>query len=148
MEPMNSMLTTVPPATGPLQQADFPVEEARESAGTVPLGGYALHIERIQDGHLLRLNGPGGEQALEIALTPEGPVLRFQGGMRMDLAGDLAVDARLVSLHGREGLVLTSGADATLVAEGDLNARARLGDLSVRANDDVRIDGERIRMNC
>ena len=117
-------------------------------AGPVRLGGYSLQIEVLQDGHLLRLMGPAGEQNLEIALTSQGPVLRLQGGLRMDLVGDLTVDARRVSLHGREGLVLTSGTDATLVAAGDLDARAELGDLSLRANDDVRLDGERIRMNC
>jgi aminopeptidase N len=34
------------------------------------------------------------------------------------------------------------------LAAGDLAARAELGDLSLRANDDVRIDGERVRTNC
>lgn len=138
MEPPNHSLThPAPGGTGGL-------DELRP----MPLGSYSLHIERLPDGHLLRLLGPDGERSLEIALTPEGPVLRLHSGLRMDLAGDLAVDARHVSLHGREGLTLTSGADASLMAAGDLVARAELGDLTLRANDDVRIDGERIRMNC
>jgi hypothetical protein len=114
----------------------------------IALGDHFLHIEPDGAGHVLRLVGPGGGQRLEIAVTPQGPVLRLQGGLRLELAGDLAVDARRVALHGREGLTLSSGADASVVAAGDLAARAELGDLSLRANDDVRIDGERVRTNC
>lgn len=114
----------------------------------IPLGEHFLHIEPSGDGHVLRLLGPGGGQRLEIAITPQGPVLRLHGGLRIELAGELAVDAERIVLHGRQGLTLTSGADASIVAAGDLNARAELGDVAVRANDDVRLDGERVRMNC
>lgn len=147
MEPMNSLVTLAQPASVPARTGtEEPVAGLME--GPLPLGHYALHIDRIEGGHLLRLTGPEGERALEIALTPEGPVLRLHGGLRMDLVGDLAIDAKRVSLHGREGLVLSSGTDAALVAAGDFSVQAELGDVSVRANDDVRIDGERIRMNC
>jgi hypothetical protein len=114
----------------------------------IALGDHFLHIESDGAAHVLRLVGPGGGQRLEIVVTPQGPVLRLAGGLRVELAGDLAVDARRVALHGREGLALSSGADASIVAAGDLAARAELGDLSLRANDDVRIDGERVRTNC
>lgn len=114
----------------------------------IALGDHFLHIEPSGDGHVLRLVGPGGGQRIEIAITPQGPVLRLHGGLRLELAGDLNVDAKRVVLHGREGMALTSGADASIVAAGDLSARAELGDLSLRANDDVRIDGERVRTNC
>ena len=114
----------------------------------IALGDHFLHIEPSGDGHVLRLVGPGGGQRIEIAITPQGPVLRLHGGLRLELAGDLAVDARRVTLHGREGLALSSGADASIAAVGDLSARAELGDIALHANDDVRIDGERVRMNC
>lgn len=148
MEPSNALATPSHPVTRPLHRADGRGEQAAILPGAVPLGSYALHIERTKDGHLLRLEGPEGEKSMEIVLTPQGPVLRLNSSLRMDLTGDLAVEARHVSLHGREGLTLTSGTDAVLAVTGDLNLRAELGDVTVRANDDVRLDGERIRMNC
>jgi hypothetical protein len=114
----------------------------------IPLGDHFLHIEPEAGGHVLRLVGPGGAQRLEIAVTADGPVLRLHSGLKLELAGALTIDAQTVALHGREGLALTSGADARITAAGDLVARAELGDVSVRANDDVRLDGERVRMNC
>ena len=148
MEPLNSLLSHPHPVPAPPQQIEEPEGEADCLVGPVQLGSYALHIERLATGHVLRLLGPEGEKSLEIALTPQGPVLRLHSGLRMDLLGDLMLEARHVSLHGREGLTLTSGTDAAIVAAGDLVARAELGDLALRANDDVRLDGERIRMNC
>lgn len=114
----------------------------------IALGDHFLHIEPSADGHVLRLVGPGGCQRVEIAITPQGPVLRLHGGLRLEMTGELSVDAKRVALHGREGLSLSSGVDASIVAAGDLNVRADLGDVKVTANDDVCIDGERVRMNC
>lgn len=149
MEPLKATATSAHPVIRPLPGTDGDRgEQAAILAAPVALGRYALHIERIQDGHLLRLEGPEGEKSLEIVLTPQGPVIRLNSSLRLDLAGDLAVEARHVSLHGREGLTLTSGTDAILAVTGDLHVRAERGDVAVHANDDVRLDGERIRMNC
>lgn len=115
---------------------------------SITLGDHFLHIDSVGDGHTLRLVGPGGGQRLEIAITPQGPVLRLGGNLRVELTGDLAVEARRIALHGREGLALSSGADGSVQVVGDLAVTADLGDVSIRANDDVRIDGERVRMNC
>lgn len=124
------------------------MDTTRDATHDISLGSHFLHIEPEAGGHVLRLVGPGGAQRLEIAVTADGPVLRLHSGLKIELAGELAIDAARIALHGREGLTLTSGGDARIVAAGDLVARAELGDVSVRANDDVRLDGERVRMNC
>lgn len=124
------------------------MDTTRNATHDISLGSHFLHIEPEAGGHVLRLIGPSGAQRLEIAITPDGPVLRLHAGLKIELAGALAINAATVSLHGREGLSLTSGGDACITAAGDLVARAELGDVSVRANDDVRLDGERVRMNC
>lgn len=124
------------------------MDTAHDATRDISLGNHFLHIEPEAGGHVLRLVGPGGAQRLEIAVTADGPVLRLHSGLKIELAGALAIDAATVSLHGREGLTLTSGGDARLAAAGDLVARAERGEVSVRANDDVRLDGERVRMNC
>lgn len=115
---------------------------------TIPLGEHFLHIEPAADGHHLRIVGPGGGQSVEIVVTPQGPVLRLGSGLRIELVGDLAVDAERVVLHGRNGVTLTSGAEVAIAAATHLTAKADLGDVRVKANDDLRLDGERILMNC
>jgi hypothetical protein len=115
---------------------------------TIPLGEHFLHIEAAPDGHTLRLVGRDGGQRLEIVVTPQGPVLRLGAGLRIELAGALEIDADRVALHGRNGMSLTSGADASLQAAHHVAVRAELGEVAVKANDDLRLDGERVLMNC
>jgi len=115
---------------------------------TIPLGEHFLHIEPAADGHHLRLIGPTGGQSLEIIVTPQGPVLRLGSGLRIELAGALSVDAERLALHGRNGVTLSSGGEVSIEAATHLTAKADLGDVRVKANDDLRLDGERILMNC
>jgi hypothetical protein len=127
-----------------------------DESSTVPLGDHLLMIRACPDGsHVLTLIGPSGLQALTIELTSQGPRLRMEAGLSLAFSGELIIDAKRVAIHGREGLALTSGADATVAAKGDLTTSARvqtisaeLGDVRVKANDDVRLNGERILMNC
>ena len=105
--------------------------------------------ERLEvEGNAVRIVGPGGDLLLTVLLTPSGPVLRFEGArLSLETSGDLALNARHVSIHGREGVRISS--------EGDFESRARiqditatLGNVNLRANDDVKLDGERILLNC
>jgi len=75
--------------------------------------------------------------------------------MALKVDGDLAIAARRLLLHGSEGVAISSDADAQIVAAQTLMTQGRRqdvtathGDVRVYANDDVKIDGERIRMNC
>jgi len=104
----------------------------------------------------LRLLNAQGATSLTIRLTPGGPVVEISGGsMALKVDGDLAIAARRVLLHGSEGVSISSDADARIVAAQTLVTQGRRqeitathGDARVYANDDVKIDGERIRMNC
>jgi hypothetical protein len=124
---------------------------------TVPLvAGQHLLIEQLPERNLLQIVGPDGQARFSLEITRDGPVLRFdRGGLTIRAAGPLAIDAEAVAIHGREGVAITSGGDALIAARGDLESRARiqnltavLGNVNIRANDDVKLDGERIRMNC
>jgi hypothetical protein len=95
------------------------------------IDGHILAIEPAPGGHVLRIVGPQGGQSIEIALTPQGPVLRLGSGAAVEVTGDLRLAGRTLTLHGREGVQVTSG-----------------GDVRVKANDDLRLDGERVLMNC
>ncbi len=129
---------------------------ANESVTTLTVGDHVLMVEPGEGtGQIIRLIGPAGAQALTIELTAQGPRLHLGSGLSLALAGTLSIDAERVAIHGRSGVNITSGADAQLAAVGDLstsgrihNITADLGDVKVKANDDVRLNGERILMNC
>ena len=77
------------------------------------------------------------------------------GATRLRIAGALTVDADRVELSATHDMALRCGGDLTLAAGGRIDAvaervslEATRGDASITANDDVRIEGERIRMNA
>ena len=119
-------------------------------------GEQRLRLERGPDEDLIQLCDARGRLTLSIQVTDSGPVLRFEGqGLRIQAAGELTLEAEELRLHGRASLNLTTGGDLALVADGDLASeariqeiRARLGNVNIAANDDVRIDGERVMVNC
>jgi hypothetical protein len=104
----------------------------------------------------LRLLNSQGATTLTIRLTAAGPVVEISGGsMALKVDGDLAIAARRLLLHGSEAVSISSDADTRIVAGQNLVTQGRRqeitathGDARVYANDDVKIDGERIRMNC
>lgn len=106
---------------------------------------------------MLRLAGPDGKTfQLAIHITADGPVLRFENsGLTIQAAGDLRIAAGRVAIHGADGMALTTGGDLTIEASGTCRNHAtsqeisaELGNVNVHANDDVKLNGERIRMNC
>ena len=119
-------------------------------------GDHQLTIERRVSDSVLRILSPSGSVSLTIELTADGPILRFDGlNVRIESSGDLAIGARRLALHGREAVSITTDGDAAVRAAGDLttearvqNISARLGNVNVKANDDVRLRGERVKLNC
>lgn len=120
------------------------------------IGGQQLVLERGATRNVLTIVRADGMVALSVHLTAAGPVLRVEGAaLEIHAQGDLALSAGRVSIHGREHLALTSGGDVQLHGEGDLHSEARiqnitaaLGNVNVKANDDVKLNGERVMMNC
>lgn len=104
----------------------------------------------------LRIVDASGAVRVTAVITAQGVSLSFSGGdLSLRTEGDLAVEARRVSLHGRESLDLSTGGEMHLAAEGvfELEAhsqtlRTRRGDIALHANDDVRVDGERVLLNA
>ena len=119
------------------------------------VGGQRLVVERGGDADLVTLVASGGEIAFSLRVTPAGPVLRFERGLKIEASGELELAGQRVAIRGRRGVSIESEGDAAIEVAGDLtstarvqNIRARLGNVNVKANDDVRLRGERIRLNC
>lgn len=132
------------------------LDGASGDVATVELvGGQCLRIERDGDSDVLTLYSDGQRPSISIRVTPEGPVLGFEGGLRVQASGVLEFHGERVAINGAQGVSIRSGGDAKIEAAGDLtttariqNIRARLGNVNVKANDDVRLRGERVRLNC
>lgn len=119
-------------------------------------GHRRLEIERAPGVDVVRIRTSSGVPAVTLVIREGEIELRLEtGSVALRAEGDLALEARSIRFHGREGVNLSSGGDVHVSAEGTLvqeaarqRIRAHRGDVDVRANDDVKIDGERIRMNC
>src|SRR5271165_6780548 len=95
------------------------------------IGNQTLVVERRPDNNLIKLLSSDGRLCLSICLTLDGPVLRIDGSsLKLESSGDLAVEARRVAIHGREGVAITSGGDASICAAGDLKTEAQTQDIA------------------
>ncbi len=127
---------------------------ARGSDSSLSLaGGHCLAIDA--GARVLQITRANGSAALTIRITESGPVLEFHESLQIRAAGIVGIEGQRVHICGREGLLLESGRDASIAVAGELRSeaeahsiRARLGDVEVKANDDVRLRAERIRLNC
>jgi hypothetical protein len=103
----------------------------------------------------LIVRGPTGQVELSVRFTEEGPVLSFSGAA-IDLVspGAVSLDCGSLRVRSRDGIALETSGDIVQNAKGalraeadDVSIRSRVGDLKLAANDDVIVEGERIRLN-
>ena len=96
----------------------------------------------------MTIHGPAGEVLLEVVLTPAGPVLRFHAAqVQLDCKGSFKVRCESFDVQTTGDIVQQAG--GTLRAESnEMSLEARRGNVDVRANDDVNLNGERVRLNC
>ncbi len=138
------------------KREETPSESAPAVVDTIALAGrHVLEVVRDGEQNVLRVLTADRSAGLLITIDARGISLQVSGAdVVLQTAGKLAIDAEELSLHGRKAVAITSDGDATLKATGDLsseariqNIRARLGNVNVVANDDVKLNGERIRLN-
>src|SRR3569623_589378 len=119
------------------RRASWAVEPLHQSR--IEIWAYELVLQRTATGGSLRLVGRDGAQPIEVEGTPGGPVLRLRSGLAISVVGDVGLTADRLALHARGSLGLTS--------DGAVDIRSG-GDVAVQANDDVKLNGERIKLNC
>ena len=116
-------------------------------------GGQCLELRVDGDDSILSINA-SGTTVISIRITKHGAELIFEDGIQLRTQGNLTLDGDYVTLHAREELRLESDGEVNICAKGDLhtegriqNIRAKLGNVNVKANDDVKLRAERILLN-
>jgi hypothetical protein len=116
-------------------------------------GGQHLQLSFDGEDTILKVNATG-KTLVSIRVTKEGAELIFEDGLQMRTQGNLTLDGERVTFRAREELRLESEGEVNISAKGDLNTegriqniRAKLGNVNVKANDDVRLRAERILLN-
>jgi uncharacterized protein (DUF2345 family) len=101
------------------------------------------------------VRSPTGQIELSVRFTEQGPVLSFAGAA-LDLVspGAVTLDCGSLRVRARDDITLETSGDIVQNAKGalrseadDVSVRSRVGDLKLVANDDVIVEGERIRLN-
>ena len=140
----------------PMKSPD-PTTAASAEEQVLPLqGGHEVALVRAREHDVLRIRDSAGQTVLTVEVTDHGPVLRFEGAsLAIEARGDLSISADTLRLSGRSGLAIESQGDVRLSTTGDVHATARvhnirasLGNVNIGANDDVRLNGERVMVNC
>ena len=120
------------------------------------VAGQRLVVEHRSNGDVIQIVAADGHMAMRISVTPAGALLELVGvDLKIKTEGDLSIEADRLAFHGRSSVAVTTEGDAIFYAAGDMHSRARiqnikadLGNVNVSANDDVSINGERVRVNC
>ena len=126
--------------------------------------GRRAEFGRNGEDDLLTVSAADGRVELRVRFTEAGPVLSFEAaGLRLGSPGDVTVACDRFRVEARESVEVRSGGSIESTAEGDavtraggtarvegraVEVRSRRGDVDLKANDDVRLRGERIKLNC
>ena len=119
-------------------------------------GAHQLEIVATGATHELRIRDSHGGLGVAITVTEQAITLHVErANLAIRAERDLEVSAERLHLHARAGLAITSNGDMTMEATGDIITTGRAqsieathGNVNLEANDDVRLQGERVRLNC
>jgi uncharacterized protein (DUF2345 family) len=110
--------------------------------------GRAVRLTRDGGDDALVITSPQGRVEMEIRFTAEGPVLSFSSAavhLESPKSVSLSCDDFRVRARGEVDIA----AEKTARVEGHgVEVRSRRRDVHLKANDDVRLDGERVLLNC
>jgi len=129
-----------------------PAEWQRRSSA-----GYTVRLRRADQGpdEVLELLTPGGPLCLTIRLAKDGPAVEIHGAeLHLRAEKRLRLESEHVELHARSSLELRSDGAIQQRAAGAVTSTAfehqlesTHGEIRLTANDDVAVEGERIRLN-
>jgi hypothetical protein len=136
----------------------------RHSGVIALVSGRSVEAEARPEGDLVRVRANGGEVVLTVLVTDAGPVLRFESAaLELSAARDVSIECERFDVRARGEASVTTGGDLVERVGGkavrevagassheahEVSIAARRGSVDVRANDDVNVKGDRIRLNC
>ena len=125
--------------------------------------GYTVLTDESDSMESLMVTAPGGRMCLKIQLTDAGPVLELQGvSLKLTAQKDLSLTCESLEINAEKEMIMRTKGDMVQAADRNISImakgamqtnassqylRARTGDFEVKANDDVLLDGERVRLN-
>lgn len=125
--------------------------------------GRRVTLESDGEVDTLRIEAPSGELELTVVLTADGPVLRVSGAsVELAATKTLKMSCETLAIETSADVAINVGGDLKESVSGShtvevsgassleahrVSVASRLGSTEIRANDDVRIDGERIWLN-
>jgi len=117
--------------------------------------GYGVTV-RTANGEQLELRAPDGRVCLRVTLTERGPAVEIETADLSILShGAIRLGAQDLEIEATRSLAIKSGGDFRIESAGQLattaasqKIEATRGEIHVKANDDVRVDGERVRLNA
>lgn len=122
---------------------------------TLEVREHKITIQHEVTRTLLVVDNSDGRRVLSLSFGPGGPVVELDGNVTLGISGNLAIQATDILMQAKNSLRIESGESIEVATSGDLTALARCqklqalsGNVDIHANDDVRMLGERIRMNC
>lgn len=147
----------------PKERPDRPKQQAAEVASFK--NGHQLIIQRDGGGEeTIQLTGKNGEATITIIMAEDGPVIQCSGAaIQLKAANKLSLHSPNIELNASESINLQTQGDLEQTVDGNFyqhvkgdahrqariqNITADLGNVNVKANDDVKIDGERVKLNC
>lgn len=126
--------------------------------------GRRAQFERHDGDDVLTVSAVDGRVELSVRFTAAGPLLTFEAaGIRLESPGEVTVACERFRVEANDSLELRSAGSIEAVAQGEAVVRAegavqieghavevssRRGNVDLKANDDVRLRGERIKLNC
>ena len=120
-------------------------------------GAHEILLKHGDGTDELRICTANGEHPLlTVSVSADGIAVRVTGAsVTIEATELLKLEAKKLVLSALRELVVESAGAASLTFAGDLAIQAQaqtltatLGDVQVTANDDVRLNGERVMMNC
>ncbi|MEM9834985.1 MAG: hypothetical protein AAF828_00700 [Bacteroidota bacterium] len=119
--------------------------------------GQRLLIQTGEAGQeSIELLAPGGDMVLQINFTEAGSTITLSGDtLKVKAKEKVEITGPVVDIHAKDELRIRSGGDLHQIVKNDTHSVARiqnitadLGNVNIKANDFVRLNGERVHLNC
>jgi len=118
--------------------------------------GQKLLADLTPGKETLRLLTTEGKVQMTIQMTKDGSEISLSGDVVKIAAKEkLELKSPVIDLTAEKEICLTSDGDMHQTVKRDSYQKARihnitadLGNVNIKANDDVRLDGERVKLNC